>query len=91
MAGSGGSVKTGCRFCIGAFGRSLASVTVKTFPHVIQLTQIYHKFCTFNAICEVITAANCITTQHKKIESYASRSNIKQLFSKSEFKYPPVM
>jgi hypothetical protein len=41
MVGSGGvcvwrkSVESGVRFCVGAFGRNLASVAVKTFSYLI--------------------------------------------------------
>jgi hypothetical protein len=31
----GGSPESGSRFCVGAFGRNLASVAVKIFSHLI--------------------------------------------------------
>jgi hypothetical protein len=31
----GGSLESGCRFCVGAFGRNLASVAVKMFSRLI--------------------------------------------------------
>jgi hypothetical protein len=31
----GGSLESGGRFCVGAFGRNLASVAVKLFPYLI--------------------------------------------------------
>jgi hypothetical protein len=59
------SLQSGDRFCIGAFGRNLASVAVKVFSHLIYFIKIY-KFCTFNAICNQNAEINCITVQHKK-------------------------
>jgi hypothetical protein len=35
MVWSGESLESGGRFCVGAFGRNLASVAVKMFPHLI--------------------------------------------------------
>jgi hypothetical protein len=43
----GGSLKSGGRFCIGAFGRNLASVAVKMFSHFINFIKKVEK-CTFN-------------------------------------------
>jgi hypothetical protein len=37
-------MESGGRFCVGAFGRNLASVTVKIFSHSIYLLK---KFCNF--------------------------------------------
>jgi hypothetical protein len=61
----GGSLGSGGRFCVGAFGRNLASVAVKMFSHLIQFIKNFYK-CTFNAICKVNAAINCITIQDKK-------------------------
>jgi hypothetical protein len=36
----GGSLESGGRFCVGAFGRNLASVAVKMFPHLIYLEML---------------------------------------------------
>jgi hypothetical protein len=47
-----GSLESGGRFCVGAFGRNLASVAVKMFAHLIYLKINFYKFCTFNAICK---------------------------------------
>jgi hypothetical protein len=33
----GGSLETGGRFCVGAFGKNLASIAVKIFSHLIFL------------------------------------------------------
>jgi hypothetical protein len=46
----GGSLESGCRFCVGAFGRNLASVAVKMFSHLIYFIKTFYKFLTFNAI-----------------------------------------
>jgi hypothetical protein len=62
----GGSLESGGRFCVGAFGRNLASVAVKMFSHLIYFKKEFYKFCTFNAICKYDAAVNCITVQHKK-------------------------
>jgi hypothetical protein len=60
------SIESGGRFCVGAFGRNLASVAVKMFSHLIYLIKKFEKFCTFNAICEDNAAINCNTVQNKK-------------------------
>jgi hypothetical protein len=70
-AGSGGvafrkSLQSGGRFCVGAFGRNLAPVAVKTFSHLIYVTKIFYKFCTFDAICKDNAAINCIIDQHNR-------------------------
>jgi hypothetical protein len=63
----GGSVESGGRFCVGAFGRNLASVAVKMFSHLNFFIKKFYKLCTFNAICKDNAAINCITVQHKNI------------------------
>jgi hypothetical protein len=63
----GGSLESSSQFCVGAFGRNLASVTVKMFSHIVYFIKKFYKFCTFNAICIDNTAINCITVQHKKV------------------------
>jgi hypothetical protein len=63
----GVSLESGSWFCVGAFGRNLASVTVKMFSHSIQFIKIFYKFCTFNAICKDNAVINFITVQHKKV------------------------
>jgi hypothetical protein len=68
MVGFGGSLQSGGRFCVGAFGRNLASVAVKMFSHLIYFTKQFYKFCTFNAICKDNAALNCITVQHKEVQ-----------------------
>jgi hypothetical protein len=55
--------KSGGRFCVGAFGRNLASVAVKMFPHLIRFIR---KFYTYNMICKDNAAINCIIVQHKR-------------------------
>jgi hypothetical protein len=61
----GGSLESGGRFCVPAFGRNLASVAVKMFSHLIYFAKNCYKFCTFNAICEDNFKINFITVQHK--------------------------
>jgi hypothetical protein len=46
------NVEPGGRFCVGAFGRNLASVAVKMFSHFICLIKTFYNFYTFNAICK---------------------------------------
>jgi hypothetical protein len=62
----GGSLESGGRFCVGAFGRNLASVAVKIFSHLIYFKKKFYKFCTFNVLCKDNAAINCITVHHKK-------------------------
>jgi hypothetical protein len=45
------SLETGSQYCVGAFGRNLALVTMKIFSHFIYFIKKFYKFCTFNAIC----------------------------------------
>jgi hypothetical protein len=60
MVGSafGGSLESSGRFCVGAFGRNLASVAVKMFSHLIYFMKKFYKFCTFNTICKDNAAIN---------------------------------
>jgi hypothetical protein len=37
MVGSGGSLESGGLFCVGTFGKNLASVAVKMFSHLVNL------------------------------------------------------
>jgi hypothetical protein len=70
MVGSGGVCvlrESGGRFCVGAFGRNLASVAVKMFSHLIYSKNKFYTLCAFNAICQNYAAINCITFQHKKV------------------------
>jgi hypothetical protein len=59
-SGSGG------RFCVGAFGINLVSVTMKMFSYLIYFIKKFYKFCTFNVICKDNVAINYIIVQHKK-------------------------
>jgi hypothetical protein len=61
----GRSLESGDLFCVGAFGRNLASVAVKMFSLLIYFIKKFYKFCTFNMICKGNTAINCRTVQHK--------------------------
>jgi hypothetical protein len=42
----GGSLESGGRFCVGAFGRNLTSVAVKMFSHLIYFIKKLYTFCT---------------------------------------------
>jgi hypothetical protein len=64
VVGSGGSLESGGRFCVGAFGRNLASVVLKMFSHLIYFIKNFYKLCTFSAICKHNAAINCITVEH---------------------------
>jgi hypothetical protein len=73
MVGSGGvcvwqesGVKSGIQFCVGAFGRNPASVTVNMFSRLTSFIKKFYKSCTFNMIFKDNAAVNCITVQHKK-------------------------
>jgi hypothetical protein len=69
MVGSGRSLESGGQFCVGAFGRNLASVVMKMFSHLIYFAKKFYKFCTFGAICKDNAAINCITVKHKNVHS----------------------
>jgi hypothetical protein len=66
--GYGGACRgeSGDMFCAGAFGRNLASVVMKIFPHLIYFIKIFYKLCIFNAIYKDNDAINCIYAQRKK-------------------------
>jgi hypothetical protein len=57
-----GSLESGGRFRVGAFGRNLTSVAVKMFSHLINFLNKLYKCCrpTFIAICKDNTAINYI-------------------------------
>jgi hypothetical protein len=66
----GGSLESGGRCSVCAFGRNLASVFVNMFSHSIYfIKKISNKFCTFIAVCKDNAAINCIAVQHEKIHS----------------------
>jgi hypothetical protein len=56
----GGSLESGGRFCVDAFGRNLASVAVKMFSHLIKFLRNLTNF-----VLSIRVAINCITVQHK--------------------------
>jgi hypothetical protein len=64
----GGSLESGGRFCLGAFGRNLASVAVKMYSH-FNFFKTFYKFCTSSGICKDNAVINYITVQHKKVYS----------------------
>jgi hypothetical protein len=57
----GESLESGGRFCVGAFGRNLASIVVKMVSCLIYIIKKFYKFCTFNAVCKGNAAINRIT------------------------------
>jgi hypothetical protein len=61
-----GSLESGGRFCVGAFGRNMASVAVKIFSNSIYFIKKSFNFCTFNAICKDKSAIHCMIVQYKK-------------------------
>jgi hypothetical protein len=65
VVGSGGSLESGGRFCVGAFSRKLTSAAEKLFSHLICFINTFNK-CTFNVICKDDAAINCIIAQHEK-------------------------
>jgi hypothetical protein len=77
------SLESGGRFCVGEFGRNLASVAVM-FSHLIYFIQKFYECCNFNMICEDNAAINCITVQHKKVSfpSILTGHALGQWFSK---------
>jgi hypothetical protein len=40
----GGSLESGCRFCVDAFGMNLVSVAVKMFSHLIYFVKSFINF-----------------------------------------------
>jgi hypothetical protein len=54
----GGSLDSDGRFCVGAFGRYLASVAVKMFSRLIYFTKTFYKCYTFNTLCKDNAAIN---------------------------------
>jgi hypothetical protein len=63
----GGILESGGRFCVGAFGRNLASVAVKIFSHSIYFMKTFDTFCTFSEICKDNAAMNCFTVQRNEV------------------------
>jgi hypothetical protein len=58
-------VRLSSLFCVGTFGRNLASVAVMMLSHLITLKKSYK--CDFNAISKDNAATNCTTVQHKNV------------------------
>jgi hypothetical protein len=54
---------SGSRFCVRAFDRNLAPITVKFLSHLIYIIKKYHKFFTFIAIYKDNATINYITTE----------------------------
>jgi hypothetical protein len=47
---SGGSMESGGRFCVGKFGRNLASAAVKMFSNSIYFIKTCYKSYTLNSV-----------------------------------------
>jgi hypothetical protein len=60
------SLESGGRFCVGVFGRNLASVAFKMFSHSVFFIKKFYK-CTFNAICRDNAAVDRIAFQDSKV------------------------
>jgi hypothetical protein len=54
------------QFCIGAFGRNMASVALKLFTRLIYVISKCYRY-TLNALCKVKAAVNCMTLQQGQI------------------------
>jgi hypothetical protein len=48
------SLESGGRFCVGAFGRNLASIAGKMFSHVICFIDKFYKRCTFLRFAKIM-------------------------------------
>jgi hypothetical protein len=66
VVGSGGSLESGGRFCVGAFGRNVFSVAVKVFSHLIYFTKKFYNFRNLNAVFKDNAAINYFTVYHRK-------------------------
>jgi hypothetical protein len=53
------SLQSGCLFDVCAFGRNLASVTMKMLSCLIYFTKKFYKCFVLNMICEDNAAINC--------------------------------
>jgi hypothetical protein len=63
----GGSLESGGRFYVSAFGKNLASVSVKMFT---QLIYFIKEFCSLCRLLSMRFTINCITVQHtEKVNS----------------------
>jgi hypothetical protein len=62
----GGNLEADGQFCVGAFGRNLASVAVKMFPRLIYFIKTFYKLCIFNGICKDNSVMNCIKQFHSR-------------------------
>jgi hypothetical protein len=60
----GGSLESGGRFCVGAFGRNQVSVAVEMFSHLTSFTTNFINFVLSLRFANA--AINCITVQHTK-------------------------
>jgi hypothetical protein len=70
IVGFGVSLESGGVFCVGAFGRNLASVAVKTRSHLFhkEILKIIY-IATFHSICKGNAAINYITVERKNVHS----------------------
>jgi hypothetical protein len=69
-------MKSGGRFCVGVFGRNMATVAVKMSVHSIYVLSKFYKYCrpTSNATCKDHAAIQCIIlySMEKVLFRYAS-------------------
>jgi hypothetical protein len=81
-----GSLESGGRFCVGAFGRNVASVAVKMCSRLIYFVRKFYKFYTFNAICKGNAATKSITAL---VMEAASTSETSVNFYQTTRRYNP--
>lgn len=61
------SLESGGRLYDCAFGRNMASVSVKMFSYLVYFIKKFYEFVVFNNICKVNVVINYITVQHKNV------------------------
>jgi hypothetical protein len=71
-------MKSGGRFCVGAFGRNMATSAVKMSVHSTYFLSKFYKYCTSNATCKDNTAIKCIIlySMEKVLFRYASSPTV---------------
>jgi hypothetical protein len=62
-------MESGGLFCVGVFGRNVASFAVKLGSDLIWFTKKFYKYCIFNAICKDSSAINEIHVRRKNAHS----------------------
>jgi hypothetical protein len=61
----GGSLESGGRIFVGAFGRNLALVAMNMFSRLIYFAKTFYKSCSSSEICKINAAISYINFQHK--------------------------